>query len=65
MEPIPGHHYLGQEPRTRQLIGPRGEPTTKIMLKEHSIKPLLTYHYTHRQVHLSVLIIGAPFCSRR
>lgn len=31
----------GQNPVARQIIGPRGEPTTMILLNGHSIKPNL------------------------
>ena len=36
------HHYLSQEPVTRQVTGLKGEATTITLLDGHSIESLIT-----------------------
>lgn len=48
------HHYLGKEPVTRQIIGPRREPATIILLYGHGIKLALNDFLFDLEINASV-----------
>lgn len=53
-----------QELIARQVVGPRGEPSTVIMLNVWTIN-LMTYHYTRRSIHAHTLVWEDSVCSHR
>lgn len=55
--------YCSQEPLAIEVIGPRGESTTVILLNPYAIKRTPNDLSSHKLVHLSVLVREASICS--